>query len=313
MKIIKRLNRTLFLLLLLLIIVTAIIFVYFSLNKKHYIKKEAGSTYLKSLTINGHEINFNKEQDYYEIALEQNETSLLIDAVAENKTSTVSIYNNDDLTLHDNVYIYVTNKEKQTRKYTIGYTNRNAIEYFTNNIDYCSKIDDDYCIKYFNLRKSNKDYFVLFSYDKLTNKGYPNTNIITVNDKQIFKRKIVNAEFRNFKLIDDKLIFTYNSTAEKNKIYIFGFNFKGNILIDKTIINNKLNNLFTYYYKLDNDVITLKTKVVSPTKEYLCNLSNDTIVEARYTIKYKNGKFEEPIMTSYLNNLEYKLIMNINC
>ena len=313
MKLIKHVNRSLFLILLLLIIFIAIMLVYYTLDNKRLIKKENGSIYLKSLTIQGHEIDFNKEKDYYEIALEPNETSLVINAESESKTSKVSIYNNDDLTLHKNVNIYVTNKEKQTKVYTIGYTNRTAYDYFSNNIDYCSKIDDDYCIKYFNLREDNEDHFVLFSYDLLTNKGYPNTNIITVNDKQIFKRQIVNAEFRNFQLLDDKLIFTYNSVDEKNKISIFGFNFKGKIIIDRSLINDNLPNLYTYYYKLDKNTITLKTKYVTPTKENLCKLTDDTIVEARYTIKYRNGKFSEPEMTSSLTNLEYKIIMNINC
>ena len=309
----KKFNKAIFFTILLIITYVFAITIYFRLDKNHFLTKKNGSTYLKNLTIQGHEINFDKNRDYYEIALEQNETSLLIEAESESNTSTVTIYNNDDLTKHDNVYIYVTNKEKETRKYTIGYTNKSAYEYFNNNIDYCSKTADDYCIKFFNIRKSNKDYFVLFSYDKLTNKGYPNTNIITVNDKEVFKRQIVNAEFRNFNLIDDKLIFTYNSTEEKNKIYIFGFNFNGNIFIDKNIINEELKDLYTYYYKLDKNIITLKTRVTNSTKEYLCKLPNDTIVEARYTMKYKNGKFEKPVMTSSLNNLEYKLILNINC
>lgn len=286
--------------------------IHSSLGSSPYIASKEGSSYLESLSIAGHEIDFDKYTDYYEISLNTNETSLSIVAIPENKSASVKIFNNDDLTKHDEVYIYVTSKDHDIRKYTIKYTNKSALKYFNSNIEECSKIEEDYCIKYFNTNDTY-DHFLVFTYDSLTLEGYPKTNIITSNGKQVFKKSLKNGEFRNFNVINNKIIFTYNNYNERNKIALYGVDTNGNIILNKTIINNNLKNLYTYDFKYENNNIYLKTRITNLTHTYICSLKDTTVVEARYKIEYKNNKFKEPIMTSKLNAKEYKIIMNINC
>jgi len=299
------------------IIITTIIIIFIIhllLSKKNFIKRKSTSTELETLVIKGHNIEFEPTKDYYEIALSNNETSLSISAKAKSKSSKVKIYNNDDLTKHNEVYIYVTNKLGESKKYTIGYTNKNARKYFKSNIEDCNTIKDDYCIKFFNIKNSPTDNFILFSYDKLTNDGYPKTNLITVNDKLVFKKNIIDAEFKNFNILDDgNIFFTYNSTKEKNKIYLYGFNTTGNIYLNQIRANNNLKDLYTYNFEYKDNKIYLKTRVANLNQEYICKLNNDSIFEARYTMEYKTGSFNEPVMTSKLTTLEYKIIMNITC
>ena len=284
------------------------------LSGKHFIKKKSTSTRLDNLTIKGHDIEFDPNKDYYEISLNNNETSLSISATAESKSSKIKIYNNDDLTKHNEVYIYVTNKLGETKKYTIGYTNKNARKYFKANIETCNTIEDDYCIKYFNANKSKIDNYILFTYDSLTNEGYPKTNLITVNDKLVFKKSIVDAEFKNFNILDDgTVLFTYNSSKEKNKIYLYGFNTAGKVNLNKIIANNNLKDLYTYAFHFNENIISIKTRITNLDNDNICKLKDDSIFEARYIIEYKTGSFNEPVMTSKLTTLEYKIIMNITC
>lgn len=299
------------------IIITTLIIIFIIhllLSKKRFVKKISTSTELETLFIKGHDIEFEPSKDYYEIALNTNETSLSIRATSKSKSSKIKIYNNDDLTKHNEVYIYVTNKLGETKKYTIGYTNKNARKYFKTNVDICNQINDDYCIKFFNTKNSKDDEFILFSYDKLTNEGYPKTNLISINDKLVFKKNIIDAEFKNFNILDDgNIFFTYNSTKEKNKIYLYGFNTNGNIFLNQIKANNKLKELYTYYFDYKDNKIYLKTRIANLKEENVCKLNDNSIFEARYTMEYKNGSFSEPFMTSKLTTLEYKIIMDITC
>ena len=277
----------------LILCITIIIcfFITYKLSEKNYIKKQEGSTLLEELVINGHDIKFNPEKFYYEISLNDNETSLSINAKTISKSSTINIFNNDDLTKHDKVHIYVTNKNHDTSIYTIKYTNTNAnaYSYFENNIASCESINEKTCIKYFSNEYS--DNYLLFTYDYMTTKGYPNTNIISINDKIVFKYKLVNAEFSNFYTLNNIVLFTYNNENEKNKMNLFAVDTNGKVLMNSSIINNKLKNLYIYNFRV----------------------KDDDIVEARYTIQFNKNKFDTPIMKSYLSAKEYKILMNIKC
>lgn len=307
----KKLSVFIVLVAFIVIFTNVIIHKYLSTNL--YISKKSGSTLLKSLTIENHEILFNPLENEYKISLSSEETSLSIIAEPEDKSATVKIFNNDDLTNHDAIYIYVTSKDHNIRKYTINYSNQTALQYFNERVDDCTKMASNYCLKFFNLRNNNYDYYLLFSYDTLTTDGYPNTNIISLNDKQIFRKKIVDAEFHNFNIIDNKVIFTYNSVKEPNKISLFGVDLQGNVVLDKTIINNNYKNLYIYDLTISPTKIKLKTRLPNTTKENVCKLNDNSIAEARYTINYNNSKFEEPTLDSQITVKEFKILMNINC
>jgi hypothetical protein len=284
------------------------IYIYHELNVGNKIEHNS-STLLKSLSITGHTIPFNPETDYYEVALATNETSLAINAEAKDKSATVKIFNNDDLTKHNEVYIYVTSKDHQIGKYTISYDNKTAMNYFNNNINYCDKITSDYCLKFF--KTNDKENILLFSYDYITNNGYPNTNIITLNDKILFNKKLVNGIFNNYKILDDTFLFTYYSDPER--IGIFAITTDGLVALDKPIIDNKLKNLYTYDYYYKNNIIYVKTRIPYKDKKEICKYNNDDLYEARYEISYKDNKFSNPKLISSLLVKEYKIIKNINC
>ncbi len=288
------------------------LYFYQKTNKKTYIDKKS-SNYLKELKIENHNIDFDPLKDYYEITVDDSETSLSIIAEPLDKSAKVKIFNNDDLTKHNQIYIYVTSKDHDIHKYTISYNNETAERYFKNNIDDCTNINSEYCFKFFNLKNKDKDNFLFFSYDSLTTSGYPKTNIININNKQIFKKKLIDGEFRNFNIIDDKIIFTYNNKKDKNKIYLYGVDLNGNIVLNKTIVNQNYKNLYTYAIKISSQKLKLKTKITNLTKQYVCKIKNNDVIEARYDINYKNKQFEEPILTSKLSALEYKILMNIKC
>lgn len=288
------------------------VFMYTRFNSNKYIKKD-GSTELSNLTILNHEIDFSPDKDYYEIYLENGETSLAIDATTKDKSATVKIFNNEDLTKHNEVYIYVTSKNHDIKKYTIAYNNITAIKYFKNNIKDCDKVDSGYCIKFFNTDDSIEDNFLLFSYDNLTKDGYPKTNTISINDTKVFSKSIVNAVFKNFRVLDNNIIFTYNGKDIKDRIYLFAVNTKGKIILDKTIMNENKPALFIYYYKFDNDIMNIKSRYTVLTKEKLCTFNSNVVMEERYTINYSNKKFDKPKLNSSLTVGEYRLLNNIKC
>ena len=284
------------------------IFIYHQLYKGISLN-QSSSTRLKSLTITGHTIPFDPDTDYYEVALQTNETSLAIDAVAEDKGSTITIYNNDDLTKHDEVYIYVTSKDHHIGKYTISYGNKTAMKYFNNNVNFCDKITNDYCLKFF--KSDSGENVLLFSYDYMTTNGYPNTNYITLNNKIFFNKKLVNGFFNNVVLMDDTLLFTYYS--DPNKMGIMAITTTGLVSLDKPVIDTNLKDLYTYSYLYKNKTISVKTRIASEDKKVICKYKNDDLFEARYKIKYKDNTFSEPELTSSLKISEYKIIKNITC
>lgn len=223
----------------------------------------------------------------------------------------MTIFNNDDLTKHDKIHIYVTNKNNNSSIYTIEYTNSNTSTYLKDNVKFCDFTTNNYCIKYYN--SDNKIDYLFFTYDNLTNKGYPNTNIISINNKIIFKKKLINAEFDNFNIFNNILLFTYNNENEKNKLNLFALNTEGKVLIDKQIINTDLSKLFIYSMKVKENIIYVNTMIPNLSKENICKMTDDTIVEARYTISTNNGNLDNPIIKSKLSAKEYKIIMNIKC
>lgn len=147
----------------------------------------------------------------------------------------------------------------------------------------------------------------------MTTKGYPNTNIISINDKIVFKYKLVKAEFNNFYTLNNIVLFTYNNENEKNKMNLFAVDTNGKVLMNSSIINNKLKNLYIYNFKVNDNLLYINTMIPNLDKNYTCKLKDDDIVEARYTIQFNKNKFDTPIMKSYLSAKEYKIIMNIKC
>lgn len=162
MNILKYINKILMMIIPILIFMFVSTIIYNKLINKEIDIKDKGSTYLKELIIDNHDIVFNKNTEEYFISLNNNETSLSIKAIPEDNSAKVSIFNNDDLTKHDKVYIYVTSKDHEIKKYTINYNNKNAIIYFKTNVEGCSRIDSDYCLKFFNVNSNNNDNFLLF-------------------------------------------------------------------------------------------------------------------------------------------------------
>lgn len=286
----------------------SMIYIYHQLKNEQFLSHDS-STQLKSLTITGHNIPFDPDTDWYEVALSTNETSLAINAEAKDKSATVKIFNNDDLTKHDEVYIYVTSKDHQIGKYTISYDNKTAMKYFNNNIDFCDKITSDYCLKFF--KTKDKENILLFSYDYITTGGYPNINYITLNDKILFSKKLTNGVFNNIRIIDDTLLFTYYS--EPNKLGLYAITTTGLVSLDKPVMDESFKDLYTYDYIYKNKTIYVKTRIPYKDKKELCKYKNDTLFEARYTIKYNNNIFSTPELTSSLKVSEYKIIKNIYC
>ncbi len=314
MELIDRIKRILIIIVPLWIVIIAFLLIHQRLSINLFTSsKHQSSSYLKNLTIEGHPIDFDPNQDYYEISVTNEETSLAIKAETEDRSATVKIFNNDDLTNHNAVYIYVTSKDHDIRKYTISYNNKTAMHYFNENIDGCNNIESDYCIKYFDTKDKAKTNYLMFTYDYLVADGYPHNNIININDVVFFNKTLVNAEFRNFNILDNNIVFTYNNSKEKNKITIMSVNTDGKIIMNYPIINNKYKNLYTYSFQMEKNKINVKTRLVTLDKASICKLNNQELVEARYTIKYMNSKFIEPILDNKLTVLEYKILMNIKC
>ena len=288
------------------------IIIYNKIYINNFDVSKSGSTYLKNITIEGHNIKFSKKKYEYTIFLNNNETSLNITAEPVDRSANIKIVNNDDITSHDKVYIYVTSKDHKVRKYTINYNYRQSFYYYMKNIDNCNKIEANYCIKYFNIKDSKYKQSLLFTHDYINSNGYPNTNYITINDHKIFSKNLKNAEFRNINIYGNNIVLTYNNKNE-NKLSLYGFNVDGIVFFDYNILDEELKNINIYNVKYNKNNIYVKTRINNTSKKNICKLKDEDIVEVRYKINYKDNKFSKPIKTSHLTNLEYKILMNIDC
>ena len=87
------------------------------------VKALSNNNYLKSLEITDYNINFNKEVYEYTVEV-KNDTSLEINAIAEDDKSSVEINNNYNLKNGSKIRIIVTSEDTTQRIYTINIINK---------------------------------------------------------------------------------------------------------------------------------------------------------------------------------------------
>ena len=84
------------------------------------ISKKSSNTYLKSLTIKGYKIDFNKDKYKYEIEVDKDINSLTLSYKTEDKKAKVEVYGAKDLKAHgDEVSIVVTAEDLSNKEYTV--------------------------------------------------------------------------------------------------------------------------------------------------------------------------------------------------
>lgn len=161
-----------------------------------------------------------------------------------------------------------------------------------------------YCEKSINVNGNNAK--LVFEYKNFKENGYPSTITATINNHEFFKKDGLNIEmmgsqeypmFRNFKVMDDYVVFTYTDGTNGRTTTLYAIDLEGNIILKENEIDKDSMALkdYTTFISYDANVITVyATRMVQDIlykDENICKANPKDIVEAYYTYTLKDGKF----------------------
>ncbi len=166
----------------------------------------------------------------------------------------------------------------------------------TANVAYCEK----------NFEVNGKEAKIEFKYQDFKESGYPTTLIATINGHEFFKKENLNLEvmgsneysmFRNFKVMDDYIVFTYTNGTSGRTSTLYAIDLEGNIILEDKDIDkdNMVLKDYTTFISYDKNVITVyATRMVQDIAyqdKHICSANKKDIVEAYYEYTLKKGKF----------------------
>lgn len=169
-------------------------------------------------------------------------------------------------------------------------------DYDGNDITRCSK----------NLEVNSKEAKIEFKFQDFEANGYPKTLIGTINGHEFFKKENLSIDlkgsseyqiFRNFKVMEDYVVFTYTNGSDGRTTTLYAIDLEGNIILEEKEIDKDDMALkdYTTFISYDDNVITVyATKMVQDIAyqdKHICSANSKDIVEAYYTYTLKDGKF----------------------
>ena len=169
-------------------------------------------------------------------------------------------------------------------------------------VDDCNYKDLAYCEKTFNL--NNEDIKMAFEYLNFKENGYPTTIKVSLNNQVFYSNNNILStdqglnnyiEFNNFYIMKDKyIIFTI---IEQGNATLYILDSKGNIILkeheidtDNMVINPYKYNFISY----EDNIIKVYASRLKDNKyqdQNICNIKDNTIVEAYYLYTLKNDQF----------------------
>lgn len=169
-------------------------------------------------------------------------------------------------------------------------------DYDESDITHCSK----------NLEVNSKEAKIEFKYQNFEANGYPKTLIGTINGHEFFKKENLSIDlkgsseyqiFRNFKVMEDYVVFTYTNGSDGRTTTLYAIDLEGNIILEEKEIDKDdmaLKDYTTFISYEDNVITVYATKMVQDIAyqdKHICSANSKDIVEAYYTYTLKDGKF----------------------
>ena len=190
-------------------------------------------------------------------------------------------------------------------------------------VDDCNYKDLAYCEKTFNL--NNEDIKMAFEYLNFKENGYPTTIKVSLNNQVFYSNNNILStdqglnnyiEFNNFYIMKDKyIIFTI---IEQGNATLYILDSKGNIILkeheidtDNMVINPYKYNFISY----EDNIIKVYASRLKDNKyqdQNICNIKDNTIVEAYYLYTLKNDQFIKK-QSETIKAKEYIIDNNITC
>jgi len=187
----------------------------------------------------------------------------------------------------------------------------------TENAAYCEKA----------LTVNDKKAKLVFEYKNFKENGYPSTVVASINGHEFFKKNDLNIEikgsqeytiFRNFKVMDDYVVFTYTDGSNGRTTTLYAIDLDGNIVLQEKEIdkeNMALKDYTTFISYEDNVITVYATRMVQDIvykDENICKANSKDIVEAYYTYTLKDNKFAKK-QTKTITAAEFIKEKKINC
>lgn len=245
------------------------------MNIKAY-ASETTSVYLKTLSLNKSDINFNQDTFYYNVKVDKDVDKIKITANPKSEDASVSI-DGDYVDESDN-YKKVVSLDKGNNVVRIKVTNDEDSKIYTLNIVRGEAEQDDIYLSNINLstgginfskETSDYDVYVKESVDKITIGTVPEGDMdkITIDGANANKEEGYKQTVSLNKGKNPILIKVENSRQEKERTYILNINRENSLDNKKT-----QDDIYLDYFKVDNTRINVdENKTV-----YDLNLSEDT-------------------------------------
>lgn len=259
--------------------------------------KQTNSSLLKSLTIDGIELEFNKNTYDYTIEVENNIDKLILNYKAENKNAKVEKIGNEELVVGENKIELIVVNENSKNTYTLNIIRKDKLTEVSNNeADILEALKQN--INILKIKVDINDNSKIITSDILKYLKENNKNImyeVYKNNKIVYSIKILGKNVNDFNEFNLNIRFksNYNNTIKeqlKNNNYtIINFDYRGELPKDTEVTLYNLNfsekKLNLYDYNENKDSIEYKYEIKNKDK-----------------IVLKIDKTSEYVLTNYRNS-----------
>lgn len=178
-----------------------------------------------------------------------------------------------------------------------------------------------------NIKINDSDAKLEFKYDDFKENGYPKTFVATINGHEFFKKENLNLEvldssgyqmFRNFKIMDNYIIFTHTLGTDGRTTTLYAIDLEGKVILEEKEIDkdDMLIKDSASFISYEENVITVYAsrliRDVLYKNDSICKANSKDIAEAYYTYTLKNGKFTKK-QTKTITIAEFMKEKGIEC
>lgn len=299
---------------------------------------ESTSVYLKNLSLNKSDINFDQDRFYYEVKVDNDVNEIKIIAKPKSDDATVSI-DNDFIDKNDN-YKKIVSLEKGNNIVRIKVTNDEDYKIYTLNIIRGEAEQDDIYLDNINLSNgtisfskntTNYDINVKESVDKITIGAVPDSDMYDVtidgakaNKEEGYKQTVDLIKGKNPIIIkvknnknNDQRSYTLNINRENS---LDSNNDQDNIYLNYIKVDDKrinvVKNKDVYDLNLDENTSQVDITAEPDKSQYTVKINNKIVEDAdkfMNTVTLKKGKNRIPIKLQDLENDKQRIYtLNIN-
>jgi glucan-binding YG repeat protein len=299
---------------------------------------ESTSVYLKNLSLNKSDINFDQDRFYYEVKVDNDVNEIKIIAKPKSDDATVSI-DNDFIDKNDN-YKKIVSLEKGNNIVRIKVTNDEDYKIYTLNIIRGEAEQDDIYLDNINLSNgtisfskntTNYDINVKESVDKITIGAVPDSDMYDVtidgakaNKEEGYKQTVDLIKGKNPIIIkvknnknNDQRSYTLNINRENS---LDSNNDQDNIYLNYIKVDDKrinvVKNKDVYDLNLDENTSQVDITAEPDKSQYTVKINNKIVEDAdkfMNTVTLKKGKNRIPIKLQDLENDKQRIYtLNLN-